>query len=153
MTSEGEARPSVVVGVDGSDGSVAALRWAAQYSAATGAPVRAVLVWHYPTTASAPPPGRLPEKVEKGVEDEETAHLREAIAKVGPDVPGAHIDPELRYGHPAQVLVELSGDADLLVVGMRGHTGLFGRHLGSVSLHCVNAAECPVVVVRGAKGG
>jgi nucleotide-binding universal stress UspA family protein len=46
------------------------------------------------------------------------------------------------------VLIEESGHADLLVVGRRGHAGFTGRVLGSVSLHCVNAAECPVVVVH-----
>jgi nucleotide-binding universal stress UspA family protein len=152
VTSEGDTRRSVVVGVDGSDGSVAALRWAARYSADTGAPVRAVLVWHYPTTASAPPPGRLPEQVETGVENEERDNLRKAVAKAGPDAPGAHIDPETHYGHPAEVLIELSGEASLLVVGRHGHGGFFGRHLGSVSLHCVNAAQCPVVVVHSGQG-
>jgi nucleotide-binding universal stress UspA family protein len=46
MASEGDARPPAVVGVDGSDQSVAALRWAVRYGAATGTPVRAVLAWH-----------------------------------------------------------------------------------------------------------
>jgi hypothetical protein len=55
MASEGDARPPAVVGVDGSDQSVAALRWAVRYGAATGTPVRAVLAWHYPTAAGQPP--------------------------------------------------------------------------------------------------
>ena len=55
MTGDAGARPLVVVGVDGSEESVQALRWAARYGAATGASVRAVLAWHYPTAASVPP--------------------------------------------------------------------------------------------------
>jgi nucleotide-binding universal stress UspA family protein len=46
------------------------------------------------------------------------------------------------------VLIEESGHADVLVVGRRGHEGFLAKHLGSVSLHCVNAAQCPVVVVH-----
>jgi nucleotide-binding universal stress UspA family protein len=148
VTSEDGTRPSVVVGVDGSDESLAALRWAARYGAATGTPVRAVLIWHYPTTASAPPPGRAPASVEKEVEEREAANLREAIAKAAPDAPGAQVDPEIHYGHPAQALIELSGGTDLLVLGRHGHGRVFGKHFGSVTLHCVNNAECPVVVVH-----
>ena len=149
MTSDNDARPLVVVGVDGSDESVSALRWAARYAAAAGASVRAVLAWHYPTAASVPPVGTTPPSVESEVEEHIMATLTEAIAKVAPDVPDVPIVSEIRYGHPAQVLVEESGQADLLVVGRRGHGAFIGMLVGSVSQHCVAAAECPVVVVRG----
>jgi nucleotide-binding universal stress UspA family protein len=148
MTSDNDARPAVVVGVDGSDESVAALRWAARYAAAAGASVRAVLVWHYPTAASVPPVGRTPPSVEGEVEEHITAILTEAIAKAAPDMPDVPIASEIRYGHPAQVLVEESGQVDLLVVGRSGHGAFIGMLVGSVSQHCVAAAECPVVVVR-----
>jgi nucleotide-binding universal stress UspA family protein len=148
MTSEGDARPPVVVGVDGSDESVAALRWAVRYAGATGAPVWALLAWHYPTVAGQPPVGHAPEAVNKEVEDEERANLAEAIGKAVSDAPGVHVEAKIRYGHPAEVLIDESGHADVLVVGRRGHTRVIGRHLGSVSQHCVNAAQCPVVVVH-----
>jgi nucleotide-binding universal stress UspA family protein len=148
MTSEGDARPPVVVGVDGSAASVAALRWAVRYGAATGAPVWAVLAWHYPTVAGLAPVGHAPEAVNKEVEAEEKATLAEAIGKAAADTPGAHVEGKIRYGHPAQVLIEESSHADLLVVGRRGHGGVRGMHLGSVSQHCVNAAECPVVIIH-----
>jgi nucleotide-binding universal stress UspA family protein len=148
MTSESDARPLVVVGVDSSEGSLAALRWAARYGAATGTPVKAVLVWHYPTTASAPPPGHAPEQVQQQVEGEEADALKEAIAKAAPDTAGAHVKGVVRYGHPAEALIDESSRADLLVVGRRGHGGFLGMHIGSVSQHCVNAAHCPIVVVR-----
>jgi nucleotide-binding universal stress UspA family protein len=147
MTDEGDARPLVVVGVDGSDESVQALRWAARYGAATGAPVRAVLAWHYPTAASVPPVGLTPPSVESEVEGRIMAALAEAVAKAGPDVAG-QVDSQIRYGHPAQVLIEESRQADLLVVGRSGHGAFVGMLVGSVSQHCVAAAECPVVVVR-----
>jgi nucleotide-binding universal stress UspA family protein len=53
------------------------------------------------------------------------------------------------YGHPAQVLIDQSEEAGLLVVGSRGHGAFTGMMLGSVSLYCVTHAHCPVVVVRG----
>jgi nucleotide-binding universal stress UspA family protein len=86
--------------------------------------------------------------VTKQVEGQEVAILREAIAKVAADAPGADVDGEVRYGHPVEVLIDESGHAGLLVVGRRGHEGFLAKHLGSVSLHCVNAAQCPVVVVH-----
>jgi hypothetical protein len=55
MASKTIERRLVVVGVDGSAQSVAALRWAARYTAATGAVMRAVLAWHYPSAAGQPP--------------------------------------------------------------------------------------------------
>jgi nucleotide-binding universal stress UspA family protein len=153
MTSESDARPLVVVGVDGSEGSLAALRWAARYGAATKTPVKAVLVWHYPTAAAVPPVGHLPEPVEKEVEGEEKDTLREALAKAAPDTADAQIHGAIRYGHPAEALIDESGQADLLVVGRNGHGGFLGMRLGSVSQHCVNAAQCPVVVVRSHEDG
>lgn len=59
------------------------------------------------------------------------------------------VQTEIAYGHPAQVLVDATRDADLLVVGHRGHGAFTGMLLGSVSMYCVTNAACPVVVVRG----
>jgi nucleotide-binding universal stress UspA family protein len=153
MASEGDARPPAVVGVDGSDQSVAALRWAVRYGAATGTPVRAVLAWHYPTAAGQPPVGRAPEPVTEEVEGHEVTILREAIGKAAADGAGADVHGEVVYGHPVEVLIEESSRADVLVVGRRGHEGYLAKHLGSVSLHCVNAAQCPVVVVHSHEDG
>jgi nucleotide-binding universal stress UspA family protein len=52
------------------------------------------------------------------------------------------------HGHPAQVLLNVADRADLLVVGSRGHGGVAGALLGSVSQHCAHHARCPVLIVR-----
>ena len=52
-------------------------------------------------------------------------------------------------GHPAQVLIDASADADRLVVGCRGHSAFVEALLGSVREHCVHHARCPVLVIRG----
>jgi nucleotide-binding universal stress UspA family protein len=135
----------VVVGVDGSTESVAALKWAGGYAAATGARVRAVMAWHFHSTVG-PTTGRTPKPVTEEVRAEMTETLTTAIATADP---GVSVEPVLGYGHPAEVLVGESDDADLLVVGNRGHGPLSGMLVGSVSINCVTHAHCPVVVVRG----
>jgi nucleotide-binding universal stress UspA family protein len=67
------------------------------------------------------------------VESGDTAEFRESVIA----------------GHPAQVLIDAAREAQLLVVGSRGHGGVAGALLGSVGQHCVQHATCPVVVVRG----
>jgi nucleotide-binding universal stress UspA family protein len=149
MATDNSAGPRVVVGVDGSAESAEALRWAAAYAAATGATIDAVLSWHLPAAAGVVPTAAAPQ----AISDEVRAAMLEALDKTlvavfGPDTPpGVHA--RVTYGHPAEVLVEESEHADLLVVGNRGHGAFTGMLTGSVSMHCVNNAHCPVVVVRG----
>ena len=152
MSSEGSEQELVVVGVDGSAESVAALRWAARYAAATGARVQAMLAWHYPSAVGEAPVGVTPEPIRKETE----AQMHETLdAAVGKAYAGqeATAEKSTAYGHPAQVLIEASREADLLVVGSHGHGTFTGMVLGSVSIHCVTSAFCPVVVVRGSAGG
>ena len=139
MASKKVERGLVVVGVDGSAQSVAALHWAARYAAATGAAVRAVFAWHYPAAAGLPP-GVAPEPVQHQTEDLERHHLDDAVAQVYPPEARAEVDAQVAYGHPAEVLIEESKDADLLVVGSRGHGAFSGMLVGSVSMHCVTGA-------------
>jgi len=80
MASDGEARQVVVVGVDGSDPSIAALNWAGHYGAATGAVVWALHIWHYPTSAALPP-GVAPPQVSDEVKAHQRKELDDAIAK------------------------------------------------------------------------
>ena len=141
--------PLVVVGVDGSPESVGALKWAAAYAGATGASVKAILSWHYPAPAGPAPVGVAPQVIS----DEVRANMQDVLDKAITEVYGTStpqkVQAEVAYGHPSQVLVEKSKTADLLVVGNRGHGSFTGMLVGSVSIHCVTNAACPVVVVRG----
>jgi nucleotide-binding universal stress UspA family protein len=138
----------VIVGVDGSPASAMAMAWAARYAKAMGATVRAVLAWRYPAAAGPGPIGVAPGAVAGDIEQAKHEDLERAIAATFGDPPSVKVEPKVVYGHPAQVLVEESRDADLLVVGSRGHGGFTGMRLGSVSTHCVTHAACPVTVVR-----
>ena len=152
MTSGGGGQELVVVGVDGSAESVAALRWAARYAAATGARVRALLAWHYPGAVGGPPM----EKAPAAIHDQTEAHMHQtldaAIAKAYQGQDAARVEKATAYAHPAQALIEASREADLLVVGQQGHGAFTGMLVGSVSIHCVTGAFCPVVVVRRSDG-
>ena len=148
MADEDTAREVVVVGVDGSAESIAALRWASRYAAAAGAQVRAVHAWHY-RAALGVTEGRTPQSVTADVEQRIHGELAAAVAQVYPDPDDRRVETLLRYGHPVEVLIDESKNADLLVVGHRGHNAFTGMLVGSVSIHCVTNAACPVVVVRG----
>jgi nucleotide-binding universal stress UspA family protein len=149
MTDQSEARQLVVAGVDGSAESIAALGWAARYAAATGATVLAVHAWHYPGAVGGPPTGLAPDAVREETEQRVRDDLAKAVAKAYPDQSAGAVETRVSYGHPAEVLIDESKDADLLVVGSHGHGAFTGMLLGSVSIHCVTNASCPVVVVRG----
>ena len=147
MTSGGGGQELVVVGVDGSAESVAALRWAARYAAASGARVQALLAWHYPGAVGGPPMEKAPEAIHEQTDAQMHETLDAAIAKAGQEAAG--VEKHTAYGHPAQALIEASNEADLLVVGRHGHGAFRGMLLGSVSIHGVTGAHGPVVVIRG----
>jgi nucleotide-binding universal stress UspA family protein len=146
MTSEGKTE-HVVVGVDGSAESATAMAWAARYAKATGATIRAVMAWHFPGAVGTGPVGLAPASVSGEVEQAKQSELDKAIA-AGFGAADLTVERKLVYGRAAQVLIDESKDADLLVVGSRGHGGFTGMLLGSVSTHCVTHAACPVTVVR-----
>ena len=135
--------PLIVVGVDGSAGSAAALRWAAGYAAVVGGVIEVVSAWQpLPTYGWAYDTGgyRPDDAAEKAM----SAQVDEVF---GADRPGT-LRTRVQDGHPAPVLIGASRQADLLVVGSRGHGGFAGLLLGSVSAHCAERAACPVVVVH-----
>jgi nucleotide-binding universal stress UspA family protein len=139
----------IVVGVDGSDASKDALRWAVEDARARGAEVVALCAYEVPVPApdAAPaPPVDLPALVA-----EAHANAQQLATEIVDEVVGnaASVDvaPIAVEEAPAKALLDASRDADLLVVGSHGH-GLSGLFLGSVSLECAQHAACPVVIVR-----
>jgi nucleotide-binding universal stress UspA family protein len=133
----------IVVGVDGSDGSLRALRWAAREAQTRGGAVAAVMTYDWAGNEAALLAGLGPEAERQRAEDV----LSEAVAGVARDCPGVSITAEVLMGRAAQQLAIAARDADLLVVGSHGHGRLRHAVLGSVSEACVRLATCPVVVV------
>lgn len=137
---------TIVVGVDGSEGSVGALNFALEEARIRGANVKAVAAWHVPPAVY----GNGYVAVSIDPSDFETG-ARVALDKVldgaKASASGVSVTPILREGQAADVLVEEAHDADLLVVGSRGLGGFKGLLLGSVSQQCVHHADCPVAIV------
>ena len=138
---------TVVVGVDGSPSSRKALTWAAAEAAEHGASLVVVNVWEH---TLVPPAGSVSVS-EKYVPDSSQRTAEELLTEIkevlGEDPPVV-VQPTVKQGNPAKVLIEQSTDADLLVVGTRGHGGFRGLVLGSVSQHVAGYAKCSVAVIR-----
>jgi len=137
-------RPRIVVGIDGFEPSMAALRWAIHQARLTGALLEAVTAWHIPVGTGWLPAADTPDYQEDAFDV-----LAEAIAQMYVIDPDVQICPRVVKGQAGQVLVDAAEGADLLVVGCRGHGGLAGAVLGSVSQFCAHHAPCPVVIMRG----
>ena len=139
----------LVVGVDGSSGSLAALRWAGREAISCGLDALAVIAWQYPVVSRAGhgvPRGRHP-----GVVAEEV--LVSTLAEAGIDVSRTLVTSAVIEGHPAAVLMQLAKHAELLVIGARGHGSICGALLGSISQYVAVGAACPVIVVTPAHRG
>jgi nucleotide-binding universal stress UspA family protein len=144
----GKDSGTIVVGVDGSEHGERALDWAIEEAKLRGARLVLLSAWHVPASVYGAP-GFAPQldgRMDKPFEDvaEEVA---DAAAKRAREA-GAEAEPSVRQGQAAEVLIDASGDADLLVVGSRGHGGFAGLLLGSVSAQCAHHAKSPVLIVR-----
>jgi nucleotide-binding universal stress UspA family protein len=145
MTSiEPEGAHRIVVGIDGSSTSIAALEWAAKQAELTGATLEVLMTWDWPLSFGWSLP--IPSGYNPGPDSAKA--LDEVLEVVKKRHPGVAITPTVVEGHPAPLLVKASEGADLLVVGSRGHGEFVGMLLGSVSEHCVTNAHCPVLVLR-----
>lgn len=140
-----EQEHRIVVGVDGSDSSKAALRWAIRQAKLTGALVEAVTAWQYPPGYGwAPVDSGAVTDIEGEAKSTLTGALTE-IAGLDPEVP---VRPVVTEGHAAEVLLNAAHGAELLVVGSRGHGAFTSALVGSVSMYCVLHARCPVLVLH-----
>lgn len=145
--SEVGAAPRIVAGVDGSPSSLEALRWAVRYAEMSGGTVDAVISWQFPITASGL--GWAPTAPWDDTNFAELAvkTLSDVVADVSPP-PAVTIRQSAVEGNAAEVLLETAKDADLLVLGNRGHGGFTDALIGSVSTRCLHHAACPVLVVK-----
>jgi len=144
-TKDGRDPQKILVGIDGSEASLAALDWAAGQAALTSSPLEILATWDWPLTYGWAVP--LPQ----GFDPQES--VQKTLNEAADGVRARYLDIEITtralQGHPAPVLVEASKGAKLLVVGSRGHGEFVGMLLGSVGEHCAAHAHCPVLVHRG----
>ena len=141
--------PGILVGVDGSSTAQAAVRWAAPDAAMRNVPLTLVHV----TNASVPtvpqiamPAGfaRWLEEQGRTITDAAVKVAEESTPRSGP----AQINSEVLFGPAVRTLVDLSKDAEMVVVGCRGRGALTRTFLGSVSSGLVHHAHCPVAVIH-----
>lgn len=136
-------RPRIIVGVDGSEASVAALRVARTLAEPLSAPVEAWACWDVPAGYGV--------YLAVGIEGFKYAAdqvLQQTLVDAFGEVP-AFVHPRLVRGRPGPALIDASRNASLLIVGRRGHGNFVP---GSVSSACVSHAYCPVLVVHAPEG-
>ncbi len=132
----------LVVGVDGSPCSILALQQARKMAEALAIGMDVLVAWQYQSYMGEGFAGDFhPDEDAKQIATDSIA------AAFGDDVP-ADITRSARQGSPAQILLDASREAEMLVVGSRGHGGFIGLLLGSVSAQCAEHAHCPVLVVH-----
>ncbi len=125
--------------------SMDALDWAGRQAHLTHAALEMIRTWDWPTAYGWAM--YFPEDYHPA------AGIPELLSKAADELHGKYPDIEITFqvvqGHPAQLLVEASKGADLLVVGSRGHGEFVGMLIGSVSEYCAANANCPVLIHRG----
>jgi nucleotide-binding universal stress UspA family protein len=140
--------PVIVVGADGSDLSIQAMRWAASQAALTGARLVAVTGYEIPFTILL-----VPTYTEADYARDAQALLDHTVDEaLGAESP-VPVERRLVKRRPAHALTEAAIGAQLLVVGSHGRGEIPGMHLGSVATYCVHHAPCPVLVFRAAHTG
>ena len=139
---------TILVGIDGSDASLDAVRWAITEARRRGDRVEVLHCWHIPyygdITGMMPVPGQMLEEAAQTV----VADTLTAVAADAAGAPAVEISGRSVQGSAAQTLIEASHGVDLVVVGRRGHGGFVGLLMGSVATQVAGHAACPVVVVN-----
>ena len=133
-----------VVGVDGSPGSITALRWAVAHPEICGR-LHPICAWRQPFWVMSPPKvGRALPAIDDSLVEAAEAVLEDALRDIDPE---RLMPSDVAHGRAGEVLVEAAGHADLLVVGTRGRGAVTDRLLGSTSLHCVMHTTVPLVII------
>ena len=148
-TRDAEPVNKIVVGVDGSPFSDDALEWAYAQAHVTGAELVVLHCWEYPYLGVIDFVG-MDERIRATSHDGAEALLDATVSHLRASHPDDNVTltPLLLEGNPAWTLLDAAKDADLIVIGSRGRSGLKTLLLGSVSHVVVTHAETPVVVVR-----
>ena len=144
MAKDSDAR-RIVVGVDGSAESVAALRWACREASLRAAEVLAVLALEsacHQVASYAVPAPRQSGGSWGGARDV----LRTAVSEALSTFPGVSVRTEIAEGLAARVLLDQAAGADMLVLGRNSHPDPY-RAAGPVIRVCLRAARCPVVII------
>jgi nucleotide-binding universal stress UspA family protein len=145
---------TIVVGVDGSSPSIAALRWAADEAVLREANVIALHAWTFVPPGPIAEPGMIPLSggdLTGTLDAERSAAESELSSAMAAAFPGGtpnDVEARLVEDDAGAALVGESESADLVVVGSSGRGGLASALLGSVSRHVAQRARCPVVVVK-----
>jgi nucleotide-binding universal stress UspA family protein len=143
---------TVVVGVDGSSPARAALDFAVGEAALRGARLRIVCAWEIPPTIYDWD-GVVDQSTVDGFREGAENVVKDALDAAKKSQPTLECEARIAEGHPAEVLLDQSGDATLIVVGNRGRGGFASLLLGSVSQQVVSHASCPVTVVHHSGAG
>ncbi|AHW65519.1 universal stress protein [Corynebacterium glyciniphilum] len=145
--SDAKATNEIVVAVDGSDAGAAAVAWAANAAAKRSAPLKLVTAYTMPQFMYAD--GMIPpQELYDQLEEEAMAKINEARELVRSFDENIEVSYYIAESTPIDLLLQLSEEADIVVMGSRGLGGLSGLVLGSVSSAVVSHASSPVVVVR-----
>lgn len=137
------AQKPIIIGVDGSQSSIEALRKAAELAAAFGAPLEAIAAWQFPMTYE----GAFIDELWSPEGDAKSILSTSIKAAFGAEKP-EHLTTLTIAGPTAQVLIKRSKSASMLVLGSRGRGGFAGLLLGSVSTACAQHAHCPVLIMH-----
>ena len=148
MTGYESAQPRIVVGVDGSPGSYAALRWAGRQARQVGAAIDAVYVLEpiVPLDFTGAGYIAVAQLDTRALHASGQELLRKVLAEAGIDDSVTVHPVVVEHASPGQALVRAAANASMLVVGAHHHHGL-GLLLGSTGANCVRKATCPVVVI------
>lgn len=144
MDAQGHGR--IVAAVDGSPATAGVLAWARREAELRKSKLCAVMAWDVPSYA--PYAVAAVTVAADGYREHAAQVFRQVmIEAIGRDFADV-VECRLKFGNPAQVLVDESATADLLVMGSRGHGSFVGTFLGSISQQVCAHAHCPVVVIR-----
>jgi nucleotide-binding universal stress UspA family protein len=144
---DNQGRKLVVVGVTGLEESDAAVRWAARYTQLTGARLLLVHAWVWPLYTNNTGPV-------EGIQDSGLRRSAELVLEHSADVarevvPGLEVETDLVIGRSVDVMLNVSEDADLVVIGSRGLGRFLSLIVGSVGLTLAARGKAPTVIVRG----